>query len=145
MATLAYEAGKGDWEALGPILGGYPKRPRSVGVLILREDGWAELKPTYERGQFYTRQFVFEGDSLKINADGYGGYIRVEILDPYFKPYRGFSAEECVPVCSDDPNCIWDAVKWNSDADVRTLWNKPCRLRFHLHQASLHAFQFEES
>ena len=58
-------------------MGGYPRRRRSVGALILREDGWAELKPTYEYGKVYARQFVFEGDCLNINADCYGGYIRV--------------------------------------------------------------------
>ena len=67
----------------------------TISTLILREDGWAELRPSYERGQVITRQLVFEGDTLKVNADGYGGYLRVEILDPYFKPYEGFSAEDC--------------------------------------------------
>ena len=31
------------------------------------------------------------------------------------------------------------------DADVRALWNKPVRLIFHLHQASLFAFRFAAS
>ena len=138
----AYEAGKADWEKLGAVMGGYPRRRRSVGALILREDGWAELKPTYEYGKVYARQFVFEGNRLRINSDCYGGYIRVEILDPDFKPYPGFASEDCVPVCSDDPNRIWHTVQWKADSDLRNLWNKPCRLCFHLHQASLYAFQF---
>ena len=87
-------------------------------------------QPTYEYGKVYARQFVFEGDCLNINADCYGGYIRVEILDPDFKPYPGFASEDCVPVCSDNPNQIWHTVRWNPDADLRKLWNKPCRLCF---------------
>jgi hypothetical protein len=141
----AFEQGQRDRERLVESLGAYPRHDFSISVLILREDGWAELKPTYERGQIITRQFVFEGDALKVNADCYGGYIRVEVLDPYFKPYEGFAAEDCDPVCTDDPNQIWHGVSWQGNTDVRALWNKPVRLVFHLHQASLYAFQFEET
>jgi hypothetical protein len=128
------------WKALRALL------PRDEGghiaALILREDGWAELRPTYERGRVYTKQFVFEGDALRINATCHHGYIRVEILDPYFNPYEGFSADECDPVRTDDPDRIWHRVTWQGHGDVRALWNKPCRLCFHVHQASLYAFQF---
>jgi hypothetical protein len=139
-----YEQGKREWESLVSGLGTYPRRCRSVGALILREDGWAELKPTYERGSVITRQFVFEGDTLQINADAYGGYVRAEALDPQFRPYEGFSAEECDPVYSDDPDQVWHTVSWQGSRDVRSLWNKPVRLVFHLHQASLYGFQFQE-
>jgi hypothetical protein len=134
----AYAAGEREWEELGSTNTAFPGR-RSVGVLVLREDGWAELKPSYERGRVITRQFVFEGEALRVNADCRGGYARVEVLDPYFEPYPGFSAEACVPVAGDG---IWHTVRWQEQADVRALWNKPCRLVFHLHQASLYAFQF---
>jgi hypothetical protein len=132
--------------ALVDALGTYPRlRSNAITALILREDGWAELKPTYEQGSVFTRQFVFEGDTLKVNAEAYGGYLKVEALDPQFKPYEGFSAAECDAVCSDNPKQIWHTVRWRGNPDVRALWNKPVRLRFHLHQASLYAFQFEET
>jgi hypothetical protein len=137
-----FAAAKREWESLGQTLGRYPRHDRSVGVLVLREDGWAELKPIDENGQIYTRQFVFEGDALRINADCYGGYVRVDVLDPFFDPYPGFSAAECEPIASADPDSIWHDVRWQGNADLRQLWNKPCRLRFHLRQASLYAFQF---
>ena len=92
-----------------------------------------------------TRQFVFEGDTLKINAEAYGGYVKVQVLDPQLQPYEGFSLEDCDPVCSDDPKQIWHTVRWNGNDNVRALWNKPVRLVFHLHQASLYAFQFEDT
>ena len=56
---------------------------------------------------------------------------------------RAFSVEDCDPVYSDDPKQIWHTVRWNGSSDVRALWNKPVRVVFHLHQASLYAFQFE--
>ena len=141
-----YSQAKVDRANLVKVLGKYPRLDYcAVGILSLREDGWAELKPTYEMGQVITRQFVFEGDTLKINAEAYGGYVRVEALDPQFKPYEGFSADDCDPVYSDDPKQIWHTVRWKGNADVRALWNKPVRLAFHLHQASLYAFQFEDT
>ena len=135
-----------DQAALVDALGTYPRlRSNAITALILREDGWAELKPTYEQGSAFTRQFVFEGDALKVNAEAYGGYLKIEALDPQFKPYEGFSAAECDAVCSDNLKQIWHTVRWLGNPDVRALWNKSVRLRFHLHQASLYAFQFEET
>jgi hypothetical protein len=64
---------------------------------------------------------------------------------PSFKPYEGFSARECDPVYSDDPNQVWHTVSWRGSRDVWALWNKPVRLVFHLHQASLYDFQFQET
>jgi hypothetical protein len=137
----AFAAARREWETLSELNRDYPGR-RSVGMLILREDGWAELKPTYEYGQVISRQFVFEGDTLRINADCGGGYVRVDVLDPELEPYPGFSAAVCEPITTDDPDRIWHDVRWQGEADLRQLWNKPCRLRFHLRQASLYAFQF---
>ncbi|MBI3943962.1 MAG: hypothetical protein HY326_13170 [Chloroflexi bacterium] len=135
----AYTAGLQAWQNLPHRL---ESPVRRIGALVLREDGWAELKPVYEHGKVYTKQFVFEGSSLAVNADAYGGYFQIEVLDPYFKPYEGFAVQDCLPVYSDNPDQIWHTVRWQNGADVRALWNKPVRLCFHLHQASLYAFQF---
>ncbi len=143
---VSYSQAQADRARLLEALGTYPRLDYcSIGVLILREDGWAELKPTHEMGKIITRQFVFEGDTLKLNAQAYGGYVKVEVLDPQFKPYEGFSADDCDPVYSDDPKQIWHTVRWKGNTDVRALWNKPIRIVFHLHQASLYAFQFEDT
>ena len=71
---------------------------RAIGGLILREDGWAKLQPTYEQGRVYTKQFVFEGNALKINADCHYGFIQVALLGSSLEPYPGFAAEECIPI-----------------------------------------------
>ena len=94
---------------------------------------------------FFDGHFVFEGDTLKINAEAYGGYIIVEVVDVHFKPFDGLSTEDCDPVVSSDPNQIWHIVSWKRKSDLSMLWNKPVRLIFHLHQASLYAFQFVNS
>ena len=133
-----FQRAKAEWESLGQTLGKWPTRNRAIGALTLREDGWAKLQPTYERGRVITRQFVFEGDQFRLNAETRGGHIRVEILDPEFEAYAGFSAADCTAIGGSDQ--IWHTTHWQGD--LRSLWNKPIRLVFHLNQASLYAFEF---
>jgi len=121
-----------------------PEPKRAVGGLILREDGWARLVPEYETGQVYTKQFVFEGDTLRVNADCSYGYLQVELLDPTLTPYEGFSAELCDPLIGERDQ-IWHTVRWQGKSDLRSLWNKPVRIRFTLREVSLYAFKFSES
>ncbi|MEO7650287.1 MAG: hypothetical protein ABIZ80_07445, partial [Bryobacteraceae bacterium] len=115
---------------------------RAIGGLVMREDGWAMLRPMREEGRAVTKQFVFEGDQLRINAECGIGRIRVEALNPEFEPYPGFSARECDALHDLDPKSVWQTVRWNGKSDVRALWNKPVMLRFHLQEAALYGFQF---
>ena len=114
---------------------------KAVGAIVLREDGWAALAPEYERGDVYTTQFVFEGDRLRINAQCDYGLVRVEILDSEFEPFPGFSIEECTPVHG-PADRIWHDVTWTGGKSLESLWNRPVRLRFHLLESTLYAFQF---
>lgn len=118
---------------------------RSAGALVLREDGWAMLKPCRESGRVLTKQFVFEGNELRVNADCNFGQIRVELLDPLFRAYEGFSAEDSDVLHTENPQIIWHTVRWKGKADVRSLWNKPVMIRFYLHEAELYGFQFVET
>ncbi len=131
------------WQARQALRPG-PEPKRAVGGLILREDGWAKLVPDYETGQVYTKQFVFEGDTLRVNADCSYGYLQVELLDPTLTPYEGFSAELCDPLIGERDQ-IWHTVRWQGKSDLRSLWNKPVRIRFTLREVSLYAFKFSES
>ena len=74
----------------------------------------------------------------EVNADVNSGYIRVEILGPYFAPYRNFAGGDGTPIGRSDQT--WHEVEWRDD--LRTLWNQPIRLVFHLMQAHLYAFEF---
>jgi hypothetical protein len=74
--------------------------------------------------------------SRAVNADCRYGFVQVELLDPQFQPYEGFSAQLCDPVVS-PPDRVWHTIRWQGSSDLRALWNKPVRIRFHLHEASL--------
>src|SRR4029450_9163884 len=98
---------------------------RGVGGLVLREDGWALLKPRREQGRVLTKQFVFGGDRLRLNADCNFGQIRVELLGPMLRRDEGFSADDCDPIHNPDRNVIWHTVTWRGRSDVRSLWSRP--------------------
>ena len=115
---------------------------RGIGGLVLREDGWAALRPRYEAGRAITKQFVFEGDRLQVNADcGYGA-VRIALLDHEMKPHPGFSLEESVPLHAPSSQ-IWHTANWTGDPDLRLLWNKPVRLCFSLLESTLYGFKFQ--
>jgi hypothetical protein len=140
----AFQQGKAAYLERVQMVQAEVNRGRAVSALSLREDGWAELRPTNEVGQVITRQFAFEGDTLAVNADVEGGYLRVEVLDPNFQPYPGFSAQECDPIRGPSTQ-IWHTITWQGNRDLRALWNKPVRLVFHLYQSRLYAFEFVAS
>ena len=117
---------------------------RGIGGLVLREDGWAALRPRYEAGQVITKQFVFEGNALCVNADCSYGLIRVALLDSELKPFPGFSLEESVPLHGPSTQ-IWHEAAWRGSPDMRQLWNKPVRIRFSLLESSLYGFRFRHS
>ncbi len=136
-----YERDVADANARG--MGRDKKRgKRAIGGLVMREDGWAMLRPIREEGRVLTKQFVFEGDALRINADCGIGSVRVEALDPSFEPYPGFSAAECAAIHDPGGKTVWHTARWSGKTDVRALWNKPVILRFHLRESALYGFQF---
>ena len=114
---------------------------RGIGGLVLREDGWAALRPKYELGQVVTKQFVFEGDVLLVNADCAYGTMRVALLDSELNPYPGFSLEQSVPLHAPSSQ-IWHRAAWEGDPDLRQLWNRPVRIQFSLLESTLYGFQF---
>ena len=123
-------------------------RPRDVGLATLRLDGFISLDAGTELARVTTWPVKFSGDVLELNVDaarvmspekGYG--VRVEILDAYDHPIRGYHAEDCDPIHQDSVRC---RVTWNGCDDVRPLEGQPVRLRFYLRYASLYAFQFKK-
>ena len=91
-----------------------------------------------ERGRVITRQFVFEGDQLQVNADASWGEIRVEILDERNQAIDSFGVEDCEPVTGDS---VRHRVAWRK-AGIGALADTTVKLRFHLTASRLYAFQF---
>ena len=51
------------------------------------------------------------------------GYVRVELLDPFFQPYEGFSAQQCDPLIG-AADQLWHTVRWPGGSDLRLLWGQ---------------------
>ena len=65
----------------------------------------------------------------------------VEFLDENDKPISGFSKEDATPV---NGNSVRIPIRWGDRAEVSTLAGEPVRLRFHMRDCKLYAFQFTD-
>lgn len=125
-----------------------------VGVCRLRKDRFIGQVAAAETGYLLTRQFVFEGNTLKLNcsalpipyhkeSDG----IRVAILEqPDFqskatqfeRAVAGFSLEDSDQIVTDNTAHV---VTWRGKSDLSALRGHAIYLRFRLQNASLYSFQ----
>jgi hypothetical protein len=112
---------------------------RSVALATLREDGYVRVQPTHNRGALLTRQFVFEGDRLYVNVNSDFGWAQVEVLDDSMEPVKGFGRDDCDLIRG---NAVAHEVRWRGNPDVRSLWNRPIRLKIHVTDCWLYSFRF---
>jgi hypothetical protein len=109
----------------------------SVGMAVLRRDGFASMDAKEGSGTLTTRPVTFSGRRLFVNAGSAGGELRVEVLDEQGIVVPGFSREECGPVSEDR---TLQPVSWKGGAELAALRGRPVRFRFHLSRGSLYAF-----
>ena len=129
---LSLYATEGYWHGKGGTLRRY----------TLRLDGFVSINASMKGGELLSWPLRFSGSKLALNfATSAAGSLRVEIQDTDGKPHPGFSLADC-------PDHFGDAVErivtWKNGADVRSLAEKPLRLRFELKDADLYAFRFAE-
>ena len=65
----------------------------------------------------------------------------MEVLDGSGQPIAGFSRNEALPL---NGNSVRLPVRWKGDPDLNKLAGQPVRLRFHLQDCKLYAFQFKD-
>ncbi len=112
-----------------------------VARAVLRLDGFVSADADYAGGTLTTPLIRFSGSSLELNLDtGGGGSAQVEILDELSRPIGGFTLEDAHPL---NGNSVRLPVQWRTNSDLTALSGKPVRLRFHLQDSKLYAFQFK--
>ena len=122
-----------------PALDPHVKEPnKGVGLATLRLDGFVSVDADDDEGTLTTKPLVFFGDTLEINANAEGGSITVEALDAEGQVIEGFAVSDCTPITS---NSVRHVVKWKDNPDCHLLQARPIRLRFHLKNAKLYAFE----
>ncbi len=115
-------------------------REGGVGLAWLRLDGFVALEAGDQPGTLTTKPFRLDGSHLQLNVDAHaGGQVRVEVLDEGRNPipeYSGDSASECQGVDS-----LKHEVAWKNQVSLAQLNGRTVRLKIHLKQARLYAFQ----
>jgi hypothetical protein len=116
-----------------------PDKDRAIGLATLPLDRFVGLQAKTQPGTVTTRQFQLDGANLLINADCHGGRCVVEVLDAGGKALAGFAHADAHPVVQQDDIRI--PVRWKESPDLSSLVGQTVRLRFHLQDATLYAFQ----
>lgn len=113
-----------------------------IGRAVLRLDGFVSADADYQGGQITTPLIQFSGRHLEVNVEtSGGGAVFVELLDRENKPIAGFARSDAVAV---NGNSVRMPVRWQNGSDVSSLAGRPLRLRFHMQDCKLYAFQFKE-
>ena len=119
----------------------------SIGLATLPLDGFVSMEAGPNEGTLTTRALTFAGDRLAVNMQaGRKGYgvdevtsVRVEILDEAGNPIPGFTLGEADALGATG---VAQIARWRGRADVGSLAGRAVRLRFHLKNVKLYAFQF---
>lgn len=103
-----------------------------------RLDGFFALQSGEISASAITKTMVVDGDNLQVNyVTTDGGSLSVEVLDEMGHVISGFSKNECVTLTGDDTAA---EVKWKN-AQFTTLAGKKIKLKFHLNNTELYAFE----
>lgn len=110
----------------------------SVGLAVLRRDGFASMDAEGDTGTLTTRPVVFQGTRLFVNVDTAAqGELRVEVLDETGRPLAPFTLGRSTAITADK---TLQAITWGPEADLSALRGRPVRFRFHLRNGRLFAF-----
>ena len=112
----------------------------ALSLAKLRPDGFVSIEGD-NNGVILTKPFDLKGEDVYINANASWGEIYVEILDAESsRPIPGFwvPAEKPPPFTGDSTRA---KIAWKHPHDL--VFEKPVRLRFYIHNASLFSFWIE--
>jgi len=112
-----------------------------IHLARLRRDGFASFRSDDRGGFVETREVLFEGKHLFLNANAAQGEIRVEILERCgWTVLEGWSRELPHPLRGDH---LQAEVKWQEKKDLEAVQGQTLRFRFHLKNADLYSFWIE--
>ncbi len=119
--------------------GGQTRWQCAIGLATLRLDGFVCLEAKDKPGTVETKPFKLEGSKLEVNVDAKKGEVVVEALDEAGQPVPGFTEKDAQVFRGADGLRL--QPRWNTHADLGALKGKFVRLKFHLKNAKLYAFQ----
>ena len=112
----------------------------SVGLVKLRQDGFASINADERVGHLVTRPLGFSGNRLHVNAEiEAGGSLRVGFRTAdNRKVIHDRSLSEATPITQG--NGLDRTVTWNTGDDISELSGTDARLEFEMQRAKLYSF-----
>lgn len=107
----------------------------SMGLAVLRRDGFVSLRAGDAEGRVTTRPFIWQGEGLCVNVDAGRGDLKTEILGADGSTVPEFTASKCRSIRED--TCSWK-ISWG--ADPRSLDGREVSLRFVFRNADLYSY-----
>ena len=118
-----------------------------LGLARIRLDGFFYLQANDPWGQLTTKPFRLLGETLEVNVNATHGEFFVEVLDEQNQSLNQADLQFGVHHAQRYANL--DALRlrprWQGGRDLSPLVGRTIRLRFHLRNASLYAFQITQS
>ena len=110
-----------------------------MSYLTTSSDSW---------GSITTKTFRLDGPTLLVNCDAKAGSssrLNVEILDPSGIVIPGFGRDHAITISGSDTDTLveWKSPEQNGNRDLRSLVGTNVRIRFHMKQMNLYAFQIK--
>lgn len=115
------------------------EKEHGIGVATLPRDRFVAQTAGSKPGTVTTKTFRLDGSRLELNLDALHGECRVEVLGDGGQPMDGFERSEAIPIRGTD--ALNASPGWLKHRDLSSLTDKVIRLRFHLFDAKLYAFQ----
>lgn len=109
----------------------------SIGMAILRRDGFASMEAGNRPGDLLTRPVTFDGRYLFVNVDCPQGELLAEVLDEQGNVIQPFAIENCKPTQVDK---TLHQIEWQGQSDLSSLAGKSVQFRFRLRNGRLYSF-----
>ncbi|WP_208300404.1 exo-alpha-sialidase [Prosthecobacter fusiformis] len=109
----------------------------SVGMAVLRRDGFASMDAGDQAGSLTTEPVAFTSRQLFVNVAAPKGELRVEVLDEDGQVVAPYTLANCKPITGDSTQQL---VEWKDAPTLDGVRGKPVKFRFHLTQGSLYSF-----
>ncbi|HMQ06264.1 MAG TPA: hypothetical protein PKC30_03135 [Saprospiraceae bacterium] len=108
----------------------------SIGMAILRRDGFASMEADDNEATLTTRPVLFDhGAYLFVNTSCDEGALWVELLDEKGNILPGFT--KSIPISI---NSTIHKIEWEGGGDLTSLQGKSIQFRFHLRKGKLYSF-----
>lgn len=116
-------------------------RTPGIGLMKMRKEGFISLRGPRRGGALVTRQIVWPGGDLILNANASQGKLNVRISDERRKIIDGFDYTDADPTSANDVNHVF---RWKGRS-LNEMQGRTIRLEIYLENADLYTFRAGQS